>query len=148
MIRRCNNPNDSGYPTYGARGIRVCNEWIDIHNFVTDMYPSYEDGLTLERKDVLGNYCKENCIWISLADQQKNKRCYRSNSTGVAGTSIYTNDRGTVFVKARFQSNKIRRVRLWSINKYGLEKALELAKEWLGYNYRNSNFGEKHGVAD
>ena len=74
MIQRCTNPNCHAYENYGGRGITVCESWMSFTNFYNDMKDGYEDHLTIERKDVNGNYCKENCTWITLAEQQKNKR--------------------------------------------------------------------------
>jgi hypothetical protein len=62
---------------YGARGITVCKEWRDFAKFWEDMGPTYQEGLTIERIDVNGSYCKENCTWITMFDQQSNKRMNR-----------------------------------------------------------------------
>jgi len=71
-LNRCNCPGNVNYKRYGGRGIKVL--WKSYEEFKADMGPSYRDGLTLERKDVNGNYCKENCCWIPQPDQYKNTR--------------------------------------------------------------------------
>ena len=78
MNQRCNNPNAPDYPRYGGRGISVCAEWNRFINFLDDMGDPPTDLLTgqrhtLERKDVNGNYIKENCRWASKQDQNYNK---------------------------------------------------------------------------
>ena len=73
MKTRCNNISDD---RYGGRGISVCEEWKDDFQSFYDwsILNGYEDNLTIERKDVNGNYCPENCCWIPLAEQGLNKR--------------------------------------------------------------------------
>lgn len=71
---RCNNRNDSKFPQYGGRGIRMCKTWEgDFSAFLKDM-GSRPDGMTLERKDVDGDYSPDNCIWASLKRQSRNKQ--------------------------------------------------------------------------
>ena len=52
MVHRCNNIKNVAYKYYGGRGIKVCNRWLDVRNFIEDMYPSYQEGLTLDRINV------------------------------------------------------------------------------------------------
>ena len=76
MKSRCHNSNDSGFKYYGSRGIRVCDEWRKNFESFRDWALShgYDDNLTIERKDVDGNYCPENCEWITQDKQSKNRR--------------------------------------------------------------------------
>ncbi len=75
MKSRCDNPNVRSHEAYGARGIRVCDEWLEFESFMTWAFASgYKEGLTIERKDVNGNYEPANCCWIPRADQGKNLR--------------------------------------------------------------------------
>jgi len=75
MKQRCENPNNSAYQDYGARGISVCAEWHNyevFHAWATEN--GYQPGLTIERKDNSKGYCPENCCLISKADQNRNTR--------------------------------------------------------------------------
>lgn len=76
MKQRCENPNSSAFKDYGGRGIRVCQGWSsDYMNFKEwAVKNGYADGLTIERKDVNGNYCPENCMWIAMKLQTRNTR--------------------------------------------------------------------------
>ena len=84
MLARCNNPGNLRYDDYGGRGIMVIERWLNFTNFLLDMGEK-PDGLTLERRDNKGNYCKENCCWATYKEQGQNKRLYQSNKTGIAG---------------------------------------------------------------
>lgn len=78
MKQRCNNPNRSGYENYGGRGISVCDEWNKPDGLKAfaewALANGYEDGFSLERKDVNGNYEPNNCCWIPFKLQAKNTR--------------------------------------------------------------------------
>jgi len=84
MIQRCTNPNFDGYFRYGGRGIKVCEEWRDFINFHNDMGDRPE-GMSLDRVDVDGDYCKENCKWSNQTDQLYNKRKSDKNTSGRTG---------------------------------------------------------------
>ena len=76
MRRRCRNPHDSHYSSYGGRGISVCEAWEISFETFRDwaMAAGYQPGLSIERRDVNGPYTPENCCFIPLAAQGANKR--------------------------------------------------------------------------
>jgi hypothetical protein len=75
MHRRCENPNNHNYDYYGGRGITVCEEWGYYSKFCVWAYLSgYSPILTIERKDVNGNYEPSNCCWVTQSEQAKNKQ--------------------------------------------------------------------------
>lgn len=78
MRSRCNNPNHSRYKDYGERGISVCKEWDDFYTFYLDMGDRPE-GKTLDRLNNEGNYCKENCKWSTIKEQNRNSRRCKLN---------------------------------------------------------------------
>lgn len=74
MKSRCYRTKDKNYSRYGAKGIKVCDEWINnfIH-FLADMgHPP--EGYSLDRVDVYGNYCANNCRWANSETQHNNCR--------------------------------------------------------------------------
>lgn len=87
MINRC-NPENKHSEHYGIRGIRVCPEWREYEVFRDwAMANGYRDDLTIERKNIDGDYCPENCSWISQAAQTRNtRRCIFVTHDGVTAT--------------------------------------------------------------
>lgn len=80
MIRRCENPENEHYKDYGGRGIKICDDWHDVGKFATWAYsngfdPKAKTGeCTIERRDVNGNYCPDNCFWANMKTQSRNKK--------------------------------------------------------------------------
>lgn len=80
IISRCEYPKNNRYSIYGGRGIK--NLWQSFEDFRNDMYESYLDHInqfgvkntSIDRINVNGNYCKENCRWATNKEQALNKR--------------------------------------------------------------------------
>ncbi len=72
MISRCTKPTNKRYQRYGARGIKVCDRWLDVNNFIADMTEGYEKGLQIDRKNNDGNYEPDNCQWSTTKQQTRN----------------------------------------------------------------------------
>jgi hypothetical protein len=82
MKYRCLDPNATRskngksqniYKDYGGRGIKICERWLKFENFLEDMGIRPE-GHTLDRKYFDGNYCKDNCKWSTITEQNQNRR--------------------------------------------------------------------------
>lgn len=72
MKGRCNRPSEHDAPYY--RGVRIDEAWYDFDTFAEwAISNGYRDDLTIDRIDNNKGYCPENCRWITLAEQQRNK---------------------------------------------------------------------------
>ena len=88
MISRCTDKNNPRYKDYGGRGITVCQEWNNLENFINDMFPIYQEGLTIDRENLNGNYEKSNCRWATIVMQNRNTRVLQvNNNSGYRGVS-------------------------------------------------------------
>lgn len=81
MKTRCYNKNSKDYKNYGARGIAICDEWLqDFSAFYKWAYENgYDDKApklkcTIDRIDNNRGYCPQNCRWVDIATQNRNRR--------------------------------------------------------------------------
>lgn len=75
MIRRCTNPSDRNYHSYGGRGITVCEDWLSMNAFCDWAHANgYKPGLSIERIDVNKGYNPDNCCWVEKSRQFYNLR--------------------------------------------------------------------------
>lgn len=75
MIQRCYDESHAGYASYGARGVHVCDEWLEFTNFAKDAetLPGYMNKLENPSeyeidKDIMGSgflYSRETCCWVT-----------------------------------------------------------------------------------
>ena len=106
MMSRCTNLKHKSYPNYGARGITVCDEWLDVTNFVAWVDSTYPNisGVSLDRIDNDKGYSPDNCTWSSRTMQNINKRMQKSNTSGFVGVSWH---KGNTKWVAQITVNKI-----------------------------------------
>lgn len=78
MKQRCYDKNVVEYQYYGAKGISVCEDWMDFPAFSAWAKANgYKRHLTIDRIDNAGNYTPENCRWVTAKQQSRNKTTTR-----------------------------------------------------------------------
>lgn len=142
MKTRCNNPRNKFYHRYGGRGISYCTEWENFNNFLADMGDTYEEGLSLDRINNDGWYCKENCRWATQKQQALNSRTGRINKTGVVGVYAKNKSDGVWYVAEWTDIDGKRHSKWFSVKKHG-ENAIDLAKQARAFGIAEL---EKHGL--
>ena len=91
IIGRCTNTKDIAYKNYGGRGITVCEEWLDVRNFIIwaeETHPNIE-GVSLDRIDNDKGYSPENCRWATKTEQNINQRMKKNNTSGYVGVNYH-----------------------------------------------------------
>lgn len=89
IIQRCFNPKSNYFHRYGGRGITVCPEWLTPVPFLEWAKEGCRDGLTIDRIDNDGPYSPENCRWVTMAVNSRNKSNTR-NITAFGETKCAT----------------------------------------------------------
>ena len=79
MKARCYKKSSRKYKDYGARGIIICDEWLNSFDAFCEWALSngYSENLSIDRINNNGNYEPSNCRWATSIIQGKNTRSTR-----------------------------------------------------------------------
>lgn len=87
MMYRCYRPINTAYIDYGGRGIKVCLEWQDFETFYEWTKGRWAPGLQIDRENNDGDYCPDNCRFVTCQVNNSNRRVRMDSSTGYAGVT-------------------------------------------------------------
>jgi len=73
MLNRCLDPRCKDFARYGAVGITVCPQWLDLAVFVADMGLRPSRAYSIDRVKNEKGYEPGNCRWATAEQQQRNK---------------------------------------------------------------------------
>lgn len=128
IIDRCYKPSDRSYRWYGAKGIKVCEEWLNnpLSFEKWALENGYQDDLSIDRLDETKNYCPENCWWIPMKENSR----FKSTTTLIEFEgNIYTGRQMSDFLNLGTNT----------INKMLREYPEEKVKEFIKLRKQNSN---------
>lgn len=116
MIARCKHPSSSHYKYYGGRGISVCHDWQKFDVFYSWAEKNgYCDSLELDRIDPNGNYCPENCRFVTHQVNSQMRR--RSKCTVEKAKEIKTLISDGVSISEAARRVGVPRMTAWHISK-------------------------------
>jgi hypothetical protein len=119
IVYRCKKVKNKQYKNYGARGIDICDEWLDFNKFCEDVGKCPVKGYHLDRTDNDKGYFKENCRWVSATTNHRNKRNNKYYETHLGKIC-----QAELIEKINYTKKQFTRC----IEKYGEEKFLEMYK--------------------
>ena len=131
MLKRCYNKNNNVYQYYGARGIKVCDRWLEsFENFYEDMGDRPSSNHSLDRINNDGNYEPSNCKWSTQSEQVINSRRILSKS---GYRYIYSTGKGYRVEVLRL-GNRRQSLVIKDIN-----DAVRLRDEWISEYKKDKN---------
>ena len=128
MKQRCYIDSCRDYRWYGAKGIKICDEWLNNPQSFEAWALSngYNDTLTIDRKEEDKDYCPENCRWITPSDNAK----YKSTTSLIeVNGEIHTGQDWSRILG--FGKNRINTY----IRDYGLENTIKFIELYLKNPY-------------
>ena len=137
MFYRCYNERNKDFNSYGKRGIKIFSEWIKNPKSFEDwaLNNGYSEDLTIDRIDVNGDYCPENCRWITFGENAKYKR-----STKIIEVDGIKKTGRDWSKELGFSANRINIYR----NKYGYENTVNFIRKSIQFGVPKLNGKESY----
>lgn len=112
MKQRCYNKQNAAYKYYGARGIKICDEWLNKDDGFINFYNwsitnGWKEGLSIDRINTDGDYKPDNCRWTNSLTQMNNTRrnhyiTYKNETHTIGGWArILNKSYSTLYNKLR-----------------------------------------------
>ena len=141
MKRRCYNENEETYRWYGAKGIKICDEWIENPKSFEEwsMGNGYTDSMTIDRIDENKWYSPDNCRWVTGEDNARYKSTTRMIE--VDGVSLTGRDWAN---KLGISTNKINKY----VRQYGMDATAEFIRRVLENPERKKELKHKQSWFD
>jgi len=97
---KCINPKDSNYQRYGARGIKMWDEWMNnpgsFCEYIMSLPNAFKEGYTIDREDNDGDYVPGNVRWATWHQQSANQRRSVKNKSGYTGVFYHKRDKAWI----------------------------------------------------
>lgn len=84
IINRCENQNSENYENYGKRGIKICAQWRNDFEcfFWWAISNGWKKGLQIDRINNEIGYTPDNCRFVTLKENMRNRRTARIITIG------------------------------------------------------------------
>lgn len=107
MMSRCYRETDHSYPSVGAKGISVCEEWFDRQTFA-DFIGEIPKGLIFGRLDFSKDFDPSNCKFMTRTEYLGRFPKLSSNKTGRTG--VYLDKKTGMWYAQMVYGNKTKRL--------------------------------------
>lgn len=151
-VGRCHKEDHDSYYLYGAKGISVCDEWgNNLAAFCEYLGKKPSKEMSLDRIDPTGNYEPGNVKWSTPAEQVRNRKQPKSNTTGFTGVSWLRNQKKNTYAAAWWTGlDGKAKCKTFSVLKYGILPAFKMACQYREYilselNKQGAGYSPQHG---
>lgn len=150
---RCNKITHPEYCRYGAKGINICDEWINNPAGWCEFLgnpPDNNHKWSVERIDGALGYAPGNVKWELPDKQARNRKMVSCNTSGVNGVS-WRSEGGWLAACARWNDlDGKRRYKIFTVAKFGLLPAFKMAREYRSkmieqLNTQGAGYSDSHG---